>query len=220
MELKGATVNFLGDSITEGVGASCPENCFVSVLERQFGLKKANNYGIGGSRIARQRVVTQEPSDRDFCLRLEEMDASADAVVVFGGTNDFGHGEAPLGMPCDRGPDTFYGACHYLMNGLLTRYPGKPVVILTPLHRLGEDNPKGDGTGRKQQSVAPLSVYRRILLEVAERYALPVLDLYATSGIQPENPVCRERLCPDGLHPSDEGHALIARRVGLFLETL
>lgn len=220
MELKGATVNFLGDSITEGVGASCPENGFVSVLERQFGLKKANNYGIGGSRIARQRVVTQEPSDRDFCLRLEEMDTSADAVVVFGGTNDFGHGEAPLGMPCDREPDTFYGACHYLMNGLLTRYPGKPVVILTPLHRLGEDDPKGDGTGRKQQSVAPLSVYRRILLEVAAHYTLPVLDLYAASGIQPENPVCRERLCPDGLHPSDEGHALIARRVGLFLETL
>lgn len=220
MDLKGATINFLGDSITEGVGASCPENCFVSVLERQFGLKKANNYGIGGSRIARQRVVTSEIYDRDFCMRLDEMDLSADAVVVFGGTNDYGHGEAPLGMPCDREPDTFYGACHYLMNGLLTLYPGKPVAIITPLHRLNEDNPKGDGTGRKQQSVAPLSVYRRILLEVAEHYALPVLDLYATSGIQPENPVSRERLCPDGLHPSDEGHALIARRVGLFLQTL
>lgn len=220
MQLKGATINFLGDSITEGVGASCPENCFVSVLERQFGLKKANNYGIGGSRIARQRVITPDPSDRDFCMRLEEMDLTADAVVVFGGTNDFGHGEAPLGMPCDREPDTFYGACHCLMNGLLTRYPGKPVAILTPLHRLGEDNPKGDGTGRKRQSVAPLSVYRQILLEVAAHYALPVLDLYAASGIQPENPVCRERLCPDGLHPSDEGHALIARRVGLFLQTL
>ncbi len=220
MELKGSTINFLGDSITEGVGASCPENCFVSVLERRFGLKKANNYGIGGSRIARQRVVTSEPYDRDFCMRLAEMDESADAVVVFGGTNDYGHGEAPLGMPCDREPDTFYGACHYLMDGLLARYPSKPVMIVTPLHRLDEDNPKGDGTGRKQQSVAPLSVYRRILLEVAEQYALPVLDLYATSGIQPANPVSRERLCPDGLHPSDEGHALIARRIGLFLQTL
>lgn len=220
MELKGATINFLGDSITEGVGASRPENGFVYVLERQFGLKKAHNYGIGGSRIARQRVATQESFDRDFCMRLDEMDASADAVVVFGGTNDYGHGEAPLGMPCDREPDTFYGACHYLMNGLLTRYPGKPVAILTPLHRLNENDPKGDGTGRKPLSVAPLSVYRRILLEVAVYYALPVLDLYATSGIQPENPVCRERLCPDGLHPSDEGHALLARRIGLFLQTL
>lgn len=220
MQLTGATINFLGDSITFGVGASCEENRFTDVLAREFHLRKANNYGISGSRIARQRVVTSEEYDRDYCMRLDEMDPDADAVVVFGGTNDYGHGEAPIGMPCDRTPETFYGACHYLMNGLLTRYPGKPVVILTPLHRLDEDNPTGDGTGRKPLSVAPLSVYRRILIEVAEHYALPVLDLYATSGIQPENDVCRERLLPDGLHPSDEGHALIARRIGHFLQML
>lgn len=218
MELRGATVNFLGDSITEGVGASCPANRFTDVLAREFGLKKANNYGIGGSRIARQLVVTEEPYDRDFCLRLTEMDPDADAVVVFGGTNDYGHGEAPLGVPTDRQPDTFYGACHYLMNELLTRYTGKPVVILTPLHRDNENDPRGDG--RKPHSVAPLSVYREILTEVAAYYALPVLDLYAVSGIQPANPVCRERLLPDGLHPSDEGHALLAHRIGLFLQSL
>ena len=68
--------------------------------------------------------------------------------------------------------------------------------------------------------MATLDTYRRIIMEVAELYALPVLDLYATSGIQPKNPVCRERLLPDGLHPSDEGHAIIARRIGHFLELL
>lgn len=220
MRLKGATVNFLGDSITFGIGASCTENRYTDVLAREFGLAKVNNYGVSGSRFARQRVMTDDPSDLDFCMRMEEMTLDADAVVVFGGTNDFGHGQAPLGMPCDREPDTFYGACHYLMRGLLERYVGKPVLIVTPLHRHDEDNPKGDGTGRKLSSVAPLSTYRRIIMEVAEQYALPVLDLYATSGIQPRNPVCRERLCPDGLHPSDEGHAIIARRIGQCLEQL
>ena len=33
MELKGATINILGDSITEGVGASCVENRYADVLE-------------------------------------------------------------------------------------------------------------------------------------------------------------------------------------------
>lgn len=217
MELKGATVNFIGDSITEGVGASCAENRYTDVFARQFGAK-VNNYGISGSRIARQSVVTQERLDRDFCMRLPEMDENADAVVVFGGTNDYGHGDAPLGVPQDRDESTFYGACHVLMSGLLERYPGKPVVILTPLHRLDEDNPRGDGS--KPRSIAPLSAYRKILMEVAEYYALPVLDLYATSGIQPNNPVSRERLCPDGLHPNDAGHALLANRIGLFLGLL
>ncbi len=191
MILKGATVNFLGDSITQGVGASSLETRFTDVFAREFGLKAVNNYGISGTRIARQ----QHPeTDNPLC-----------------------HGDAPLGTFADRTPDTFTGACHYLMNGLLEMYVGKPVVILTPLHRWNEDSLHGD---RKPNDVAPLSAYREILVRVAEYYALPVLDLYATSGIQPANAVCRERLLPDGLHPSDEGHALLAHRIGKFLESL
>ena len=49
MQLQGATVNFLGDSITEGVGASCTENRYTDVFAREFGLKKVNNYGISGT---------------------------------------------------------------------------------------------------------------------------------------------------------------------------
>lgn len=218
MKLQDTTINFLGDSITEGVGASKQENRFTDVLLREYRLKKANNYGISGSRIARQQAITEELHDRDFCMRMEEMSLEADAVVVFGGTNDYGHGDAPLGVLADRDPRTFYGACHFLMSGLLERYAGKPTVILTPLHRLDESNPRGDG--RKLFSVAPLRTYRDILMEVACEYALPVLDLYATSGIQPSVSLCREHLCPDGLHPNDEGHALIAHRIAHFLELL
>ena len=65
-----------------------------------------------------------------------------------------------------------------------------------------------------------LKDYRDILMEVAAYYAIPVLDLWATSGMQPEVEACREHLMPDGLHPSDEGHAIIAHRLGEFLKTL
>ena len=184
MVLKGAVINFLGDSITQGVGSSSIENRFTDVLAREFELSKANNYGISGARIARQKVMAGLPSDRDYCMRVAEMDENADAVVVFGGTNDFGHGQAEIGTPDDRTPETFYGACHYMMNALLDRFCGKPILILTPLHRTDEDNPRGSGS-YKPNDVAPLREYRRILMEVAEFYALPVLDLYAVSGIQP-----------------------------------
>ncbi len=219
MELEHAIVNFLGDSITEGVGASDMAHRYTDVFARMYGAK-VNNYGESGTRIARQRKKDGDPYGRDFCLRMEEMDARADAVVVFGGTNDFGHGDAPIGTFEDRDPSTFWGACHYLMNGLIERYCGKPIVILTPLHRLCEDDPAGDGTDNKLDVRAVLEEYRAILMKTAAYYGLPVLDLYATSGIQPRHPVACARLMPDGLHPSDEGHAIIARRIGEFLKTL
>lgn len=220
MILKDAVVNVLGDSITEGALASSPGQRFTDVMKRMYSMKQVNNYGIGGSRIARQVVVTNEPYDRDFCMRYTEMDEDADAVVVFGGTNDYGHGEAPIGTQMDRTPESFWGACHYLMRGLLERYPGKPILIVTPLRRENEDDIGGDGTGRKLNAFEPLSVYRKIIMDAAFYYSLPVLDLYATSGIRPDIPALRNKLLPDGLHPSDLGHEIIARRIGEALKQL
>lgn len=49
---------------------------------------------------------------------------------------------------------------------------------------------------------------------------MPVLNLYATSGIQPNVPVIQEKFMPDGLHPNDEGNIILARKIGAFLEQL
>ena len=62
--------------------------------------------------------------------------------------------------------------------------------------------------------------YRDILMEVAFYYALPVLDLYSVSGIQPALPLIQARLIPDGLHPNDAGHAILARKIGMALAAL
>ena len=56
--------------------------------------------------------------------------------------------------------------------------------------------------------------------EVAEYYALPVCDLWSTSGIQPNVPVIKEMYCPDGLHPNDAGQELLAERIANFILNL
>lgn len=210
MELKGKKIVFLGDSITEGYGVSAPSNIYLNRLAEMAELREVKNFGIGGTRIARQQKPSDPPRhDLDFCMRCEELDEDADIVVVFGGTNDYGHGDAPVGTPQDRTPETFYGGCHYLMNRLIERFPGKPIVFMTPLHRADEE----------ANASSPLSLYVGILTEVARIYSLPVLDLYGTSGIQPCVPVLRTALCPDGLHPNDAGHEVIAQRLYHFLRS-
>ncbi len=216
MELKGTKINFLGDSITEGAGTSSHDKMFTMLIEREYGAI-CQNYGIGGTRIARQKTPTEEKWDRDFISRVPEMDNDADIVVVFGGTNDFGHGDAPLGTMSDRTPYTFYGALHCLYTALTEKYPDVPVVILTPLHRLNEDSPKGDN---KPAPVGTLKEYVNIIREVAEYYSFPVLDLYKESGLQPKVPVIQQKYIPDGLHPNDAGNEILAHKIARFLETL
>lgn len=221
MELKGLKINFLGDSITEGVGASSSEAVYHAVLAKEVGLREARNYGIGGTRFALQKGTKSRPKDdyvdiNSFCERFEAME-DADVVVVFGGTNDYGHGDAPIGRFDDRTPDTFYGACHYLFSGLVRKYPGKPIVIMTPLHRLGELTvPETKEPG----DFGNLKRYTDIIREVAEYYSLPVLDLFASSGLQPEIREIQENYLPDGLHPNDKGNAVIAQKLKAFLQNM
>ena len=219
MNLKGKTAIFLGDSITEGAGTSCEENRYYNILKRRCELNEVVGYGVGGTRIAIQSKPSEvERYDRHFSLRADEMQKNADIVVVFGGTNDYGHGDAPLGEFSDRTPYTFYGACHELFQKLINKYSESTIVVVTPLHRVDEMNLRGEGF--KQTEVAPLSVYVDIIKEVARYYSLPVCDLYANSGMQPNIPIIKEKYIPDGLHPNDKGNEIIADRLGSFLINL
>ena len=219
MEIQGLKINFLGDSITEGHGTSNKKFTYWNVLGKNTGAI-VRGYGVGGTRFAKQKTPSANPRhDLDFLMRAKEMDKDADAVVVFGGTNDFGHGDAPLGEFSDRTQDTFYGACHVLFEYLINTYPEATIVVMTPLHRGNEDNVRGDGF-KPIDTVAPLVTYVNIIKEVAEYYSLPVLDMWSVSGIQPRVPVIKQKYCPDGLHPNDAGHALMAKRLEGFLRTL
>lgn len=215
MKLKGMSFVFLGDSITEGVGVSGNDKRYFELLKKEHGLKSVTGYGIAGTRFAKQLLPSEEPSfDLYFASRIDSMQ-DADAVVVFGGTNDFGHGDAPIGKFSDRTPDTFYGACHDLFTRLIEKYPGKPIVIMTPLHRTEENDVRV-----KHGVSVILRDYVEIIREVAQYYALPVCDLFRNSGMQPLVGIIQEKLIPDGIHPNDAGHEIIAARLGNFLLSL
>ena len=219
MELKGKKINFLGDSITEGHGTSdWGTKPFHQLLRIRCGLAEARNYGKGGTKIARLPVVTDHPFDQDFNLRAPHMNHDADAIVVFGGTNDFGHGTIPLGDMDSRDIHTFYGGLHSLCTFLINTYKDKPIIFMTPLHRLNEVLDHNNRVKDGNTNARPLVEFVRAVREVCEFYGIPVLDLYRDCALYGQNWAWCEKYMPDGLHPSDAGHELIANKLQRFLE--
>ena len=62
-----------------------------------------------------------------------------------------------------------------------------------------------------------LEEYVGIIRDLAREYQFHVLDLYVKSKIHPRLENVREMLVPDGLHPNDEGHAILAKEIMDFL---
>ena len=212
----GLKFNFLGDSITQGTGTT---KTYHAYLAEKLGII-VRNYGKSGSCISERSLPMYE--------RALTMDTDADYVFVFGGTNDFfnsvqlGDLYTLSGSTKNATNDTsnFYGALHTLCVNLINRFPDKKIVLTTPLHR----EHFGDQPTEFQTNAQGLylSDYVNAIKEVGEWYSIPVLDLYANSGMNPNIPVHKEKFFSpaDGLHPNAEGHEVIANKIKIFLNTI
>lgn len=215
MILEGKIISFLGDSITEGAGVNDrANNRFDNVLKVDRKLGAACNFGIGGTRIAHQIHASVKPRwDLCFCGRAYDLNPKSDVIVVFGGTNDYGHGDAPFGVAEDTLPNTFCGAVNFLMTFLPQQYPNAKIVFMTPSRRAGS-------TKGSKNTGLPLSDYVKVIEERGNFYGIPVLNLYEKLPIDPDIPEQKEKYTMDGLHLNDDGHRILAKVLGDFLETL
>lgn len=224
MELKGKIIDFLGDSITEGVGVTDrANNRYDNVLKKNCGLAAAYNYGIGGTRIAHQSKPSAKPRhDLCFCGRAYDLNKDADIIVVYGGINDYIHGDAPFGEIGDTTPATFCGGVYFLMDLIKTQHPGKTVVFMTSARLCydGMDGSKPSIRPQKAPGAKNLFAYIDAVKQTAAKFDIPVLDLYEKLGIDPVNPEEKEKYTADGLHFNDAGHHIIAARLQEFLEAL
>jgi lysophospholipase L1-like esterase len=203
-------INFLGDSITQGAGASCRETQYVSVVGEILGCE-VRNYGEGGTRIAKQITPSKEAIyDRDFLMRCDEMSDDADLVFVFGGTNDYGHGDAPLGELDSMDEYTFCGAINSLISKIVSRYGKDKLCFILPIHRYNEDNVYGEGN--KEKAGAPLSTYVTLMKQILQKQEIETLQFEEEFPIPATNDGS-DGLTVDGLHPNDKGHRIIAEKI-------
>lgn len=203
----------IGDSITE-VNFRTNKNYHAYVSDNVGGMT-VYNYGQSGSgyygRFNVASTVTQDP----------------DYLTVFFGTNDWQNSDAGntklLGTFGDTDNTTIAGCVYLCLSQLVSKFYNKRIAVFTPL-------PRSDNYG---SNAAPnsrgftLEQLAKVIKQTADHLSIPCLDLYHESNL----PVWvyagnQYYFTPptggsaDGLHPNDEGHKIIARKVQKFLESI
>lgn len=171
------------------------------------------NYGISGSGFFNRHDVASKITQTDV-----------DIITIFLGTNDWGNqvtaNRKQLGVFGDTGTTTISGCINTMLLGLINKFPLIPIALITPLPRAtnyGLNAPDND-YGYNIKDLCDL------LKQYAEHYSLPIFDLYSQSNLYPWQDASNRYYFtapsntePDGLHPNDNGHKVIAGKLSPFI---
>ena len=166
---------------------------------KQYGFEEVENAGVSGA------CITQNVNEFEaISTTVDNIDFSNyDIVTIFGGTNDKGW-QAPLGSLvsmstalADFNKETFVGAYQYIIQKILNDNPTITILLVTPFRFNGWQN----GTNN-------LTAYVDKIKELADFYALPILDYYGNSGVNQKN---QTALTTDGTHPNNILYEKLAR---------
>jgi lysophospholipase L1-like esterase len=226
---QGKRLAFLGDSMTDKrrVGTTC---VYWEYLNELLGIEPFV-YGISGNQwndIYKQSVKLHD-----------EKGTNIDAILIFAGTNDYMH-DTPLGEFFNettkqtnfngkevtrkyRTPNlndsTFCGRINKAMSYLKNNFPQQQIIIMTPIHRgfakFNEKNVQPDENYANGQGLY-IDSYIAVLKQAASYWAVPLIDLYSTSGLFPMADTQSQyfhKKETDRLHPNALGDYRLAKTI-------
>ena len=167
---KSKKLAFCGDSITFGAnpdGGEAPLYAWPQQVGRLLGCQ-VTNYGVNGASAGGE-------SPRVWSKAYNVVAEDTDIIGVMIGINDWAHGYAIGSVEQKTG---FCGALHTMWQGFLKRFPpsaGKRIFCM--IYPRIDIKPTGD--------IPAWSVWVKAIREVAEYYAIPILDFSKELGIDP-----------------------------------
>lgn len=194
------TINFsnksyvaFGDSITFGSdyfrGYEQMDNPYPSLILETLGLKSSINKGISGATLA------QHSSRANIATTIQSFDEEYDIISVLGGVNDYDN-NLPLGTFGDTTNETIYGSLDLIAKTLTEKFKTSFIFFMTPYkcywHNIHWSTNNEQGYNLEDVANA--------IKEVANKYSIPVLDLFKLGQFELE----MYNSNSDGLHPSQE----------------
>ena len=192
----------LGDSITKANG-------YQPIVKEKLGFSIVENKGINGQTMAKQKT-----NQSTYSIGKNIDYKEYDLVTIFIGTNDYRYnkriGEIEENNKKIYNESTFIGSYQMLIERILMSNPYIDIVLITPLQRTKD----GFDINHKNEVNSKLIDYVDAIKSLGQKYSLPVLDLYSTSGFTKQTMSIYTR---DNLHPNKIGYEKIAEKIWRFL---
>ncbi len=204
---NGASAVFVGDSITAAIEHT--SKFYYEYLKDDLGFSNAQKQATSGSCISEKSDYGNRNSP--LIGRYQSI-PSGDLIVIFMGTNDFGHA-TPLGSITDTTDTSFYGALNIIIPGIQATHPNSQIVMVSPLHRTttqssGMTSPSDSAPN---EAGATLKDYVNAIKDICNKYDIYIIDLFSEAELDPNNETVKTTLFnSDGLHPNTAGHEKIA----------
>jgi lysophospholipase L1-like esterase len=202
LSIKG-NVYFFGDSITEGLtNNGITVNNWVALVSMFTGLN-GYNLGIAGT-VLESRINGNEAVSSMYsrCDNIPVKKADDKYLFFAYGMNDVGNNYPDLN------PDQFTADYQYVINNAFKKgWQAHDIVILNIYYcnesgfLIYQVNPPAN---RARQNL-----FNNAIKNIARNNNTRFIDIYSYM----ENNGAAYLICPDGIHPNDDGYAVIARGV-------
>lgn len=188
----------IGDSISDT--ALLPQTKYMTVLGNKFNNLTINNVGKDGSHFTNKTTGYST-----FATLLGKLPSNEPNVItIFGGVNDYIQ-SCTIGDISSTDTSNFYGALNDFVTTLNNKYTNAKKLFIIPLNmRAGVFSTNSNGTNSLGNT---LQQYRDAIIAVCKANNIEYIDLHEDAELQPD------LISSDGLHPTQDGHKLLASKL-------
>ncbi|CCF25516.1 MULTISPECIES: SGNH/GDSL hydrolase family protein [Leuconostoc] len=195
------TVGIIGDSVS-------------------FGLKATTNYGqyiqrATGSGVQNLAISGAHLSDNGYNSIYQQAQRLEKAqLYIFQGTDDDWLANVPIGSLTDKPNESYLGAFYHTIKVLKQKNASSKILTLTPTYQVPVKGNKVRRTDETRNKLGHnLHDYVRAQIQASYVLDIPVVNLMQKTLFNPADYQFRQLYMPDGLHPNERGHRIIAKEI-------
>lgn len=198
-----------------------------AILEKSMPDYEFHNFGVSGDGFCKQTKVENGKAvlggiPKKVSEKCQDNIAPFDVYILWCSTNDIWGN--PVGKSSDYTEEDNYseealltqcGGLNYCIQTIQKHAPKARILVFASLKSLG--NTYGSSKTGETRYNPPRRMWDYVegQIECAQRFSVPVLNLWTESGINNSN---YKILCPDGIHPTKEGYEMLCPMFKHFIE--